>query len=78
MYCIVTQFDLFENAEKLPEETARLEWSGTTGSRSEEMMEKAGEWRRVSLQRKYFFAFSGRKLQFAHNDLPTHVQYNLV
>jgi len=71
MYCIVTQFDLFENAEKLPEETARLEWSGTTEFRLLQalgqrrfsiMIEKAGEWRRVSLQRKYFFAFSGRKL----------------
>ena len=28
--CIVTQCNLFENAEKLPEETTRQVWSGMT------------------------------------------------
>lgn len=30
MYCIASQCNIFENAEKLPEETARQEWSGMT------------------------------------------------
>jgi len=41
MYCIATQCNIFENAEKLPEETARQEWSGMTEF-SLKTIEKAG------------------------------------
>lgn len=44
MYCIATQCNIFENAEKLPEETARQEWSGMTEF-SLKTIEKAGGWR---------------------------------